>query len=62
MTVWSRFTAWLSRWPESKEHRNHHEEDIWFEEEENLRTEREKKKPKGLIPKKKDFYGHGDNI
>ena len=45
MTVWSRFTAWLSGWPESKEHRSHHQEDIWFEEEENLRKEREKKKP-----------------
>jgi len=62
MTVWSRFTAWLSGWPESKEHRNHHQEDIWFEEQENLQKEREKKKPKGLNPKKKDFYGHGDNI
>ena len=62
MTVWSRFTAWLSGWPESKERRSHHQEDIWFEEEENLRKEREKKKPKGLNPKKKDFYGHGDNI
>ena len=61
MTVWSRFTAWLSGWPESKEHRSHHQEDIWFKEEENLRKEREKKKPKGLNPKmKKDFYSHGD--
>ena len=62
MTIWSRFTAWLSGWPESKNHRSHHQEDIWFEEEENLRKEREKKKPKGLNSKKKSFYGHGDKI
>ena len=64
MSLYSKFCAWLSGWPESSANasdgRSHHEEDMMFAAEENLRKEREKKKPKGLNPKKKSFYSHGD--
>ena len=66
MTVWSKFTAWLSGWPESKAKRER-EEIYLFAEEEELRTKQEgrlrvkvNKKPKGLNPKKKTFWNHGD--
>ena len=43
MTVWSRFTSWLSGWPESKAKRDR--ENIYlFEEEKELRTKQEEKK------------------
>ena len=58
MTVWSRFTSWLSGWPESKAKKVR--EDVYLFEEEELKTKQEgrkrvnvKKKPKGLNPKKK---------
>ena len=54
MTVWSRFTSWLSGWPESKDRKSEKEYAYLFEEEEL------KKKPKGLNPKKKTFWNHGD--
>jgi len=47
MTVWSKFTSWLSGWPESKDRKSEKELAYLFEEEEL------KKKPKGLNPKKK---------
>ena len=48
MTVWSKFTAWFSGQPESKERKQRRMEiDKLFEEVEL------KKKPKGLKPKKK---------
>ena len=48
MTVWSKFTAWFSGWPESKERKQRRMEiDKLFEEVEL------NKKPKGLKPKKK---------
>ena len=60
MSVWSRFTSWLSGWPESKESKKEREQIYLFAEEEELRTKQEgrlrvkvKKKPKGLNPKKK---------
>ena len=52
--VWDRFIAWLSGWPESKS-KKETEQDFLFLEEEEL-----KKKPKGLDPKKKTFWNHGD--
>ena len=54
MTVWSKFTSWLSGWPESKESKKERELEYIFEE------EKLKKKPKGLNPKKKTFWNHGD--
>ena len=55
MSMWSKFTAWLSGWPESKDRKSEKEYAYLFEEEEKL-----KKKPKGLDPKKKTFWNHGD--
>ena len=48
MSIWSKFTSWLSGWPESKESKKERELAYLFEEEKEL-----KKKPKGLNPKKK---------
>ena len=70
MTVWSKFTSWLSGWPESKA-KKEREVDYLFKEEEyewkRRQEEKEgwervkvKKKPKGLNPKKKTFWNHGD--
>ena len=54
MSLYSRFCAWLSGWPESSGNashgRSHHEEDLMFAEEEIKKTYR---KNKGLNPKKK---------
>jgi len=56
MGLWSRFTAWLSGWPESaeaKHGRSNHEEDLLFAEAE-MKAKSHKPKPvKGLNPKKK---------
>ena len=67
MSVWSRFTSWLSGWPESKKSKKEREQIYLFAEEEELRTKQEgrlrvkvNKKPKGLNPKKKTFWNHGD--
>jgi len=58
MTIWNRFTAWLSGWPESKHRKSEKEQIYLFEEEEIKKQEQETqsrktKKPKGLKPKKK---------
>jgi hypothetical protein len=53
MTIWSKFTAWFSGWPESKEIKSEKELAYLFEEEEKLEKIRKVKKPKGLKPKKK---------
>ena len=67
MSIWSRFTSWLSGWPESKDRKSEKELAYLFKEEEELKTKQEerikvkvKKKPKGLNPKKKTFWNHGD--
>ena len=60
MTLWSKFTAWLSGWPESKERKKEVELAYLFEEEKKLERIRKGKKPKGLDPKKKTFWKHGD--
>ena len=66
MSVWSRFTSWLSGWPESKA-KKEREEIYLFAEEEELRTKQEgrlrvkvNKKPKGLNPKKKKTRKQGN--
>ena len=56
MSLWSRFTSWLSGWPEGaprKNHRSDKAEDMLFREQEILAEETAQKKPKGLNPKKK---------
>jgi hypothetical protein len=57
MSLYTKFCAWLSGWPESNEYvRNNHEQDYIFAEEEAMIRENNKnigKKPKGLKPKKK---------
>ena len=58
MTVWSRFTSWLSGWPESKQSKKEREQIYLFAEEEKMIRENNKnigKKPKGLKPKKKSI-------
>ena len=70
MSIWNKFTAWLSGWPESKEKKLR--EDVYlFEEEEKMIRETNKnigkksikvkpKKIKGLIPKKKKGKKQGN--
>ena len=59
MSLYSKFCAWLSGWPESspaKSGRTDTDEDMMFAEEEQMIRENNKnigKKPKGLNPKKK---------
>ena len=59
MSLYSKFCAWLSGWPESspaKSGRTNTDEDMMFAEEERMIRETNKnigKKPKGLKPKKK---------
>ena len=62
MSLYSKFCAWLSGWPESSANasdgRSHHEEDMMFAEEEQMIRKNNNenfrgKKPKGLKPKKK---------
>ena len=57
MSLYTKFCAWLSGWPESSKYgRDDHEEDFLFAEEEKKIKENNKnigKKPKGLKPKKK---------
>jgi hypothetical protein len=59
MSLYSKFCAWLSGWPESspaKSGRTDTAEDMMFAEEEQMIRENNKnigKKPKGLKPKKK---------
>ena len=53
--LWTKFTAWLSGWPESKS-KKEIEQDFLFLEEEELKKKPKKPKglkPKGLKPKKK---------
>ena len=51
MTLWSRFTSWISGWPEGAKERiqNAGKEEV----EEELPKKKSTKKPKGLNPKKK---------
>ena len=55
MTLWSKFTAWFSGQPESKERKQRRMEiDKLFEE---VELKKKPKKPKGLNPKKKKSRG-----
>ena len=58
MSLYSRFTAWLSGWPESKAKREREEEYLFAEEEQMIRENNRNigKKPKGLKPKKKSKH------
>jgi len=57
--LWSRFTAWLSGWPESVSDENKkREEDIDKSVKES--QARKTKKPKGLKPKKKKARKQGN--
>jgi hypothetical protein len=57
MSLYTKFCAWLSGWPESSQYgRDDREQDYIFAEEEAMIRENDKnigKKPKGLKPKKK---------
>ena len=63
MSIWSRFTAWLSGWPESaeaKHGRSDKEEDLLFAEAE-LKAKGRKSKPvKGLNHKEKKIRKQGN--
>ena len=59
MSLYTKFCAWLSGWPESSKYgRDDTEEDFLFAEEEKRKRMREGKKPKGLKPKKKKKSKH----
>ena len=49
MTVWSKFTAWFSGWPESKDSKKEVELAYLFEE---VELKKKPKKPKGLKSQK----------
>ena len=53
MTIWSKFTGWLSGWPESKSKKEIEQDFLFLEEE----LKKKPKKPKGLKPKKKKSKG-----
>ena len=54
MSLYTKFCAWLSGWPESSKYgRDDHEEDFLFAEEEKKDRMRKAKKPKGLKKDKK---------
>ena len=59
MTLWNKFTAWLSGWPKStvQGQKIKHDEELFAEQElkekEQPKKKKSAKKPKGLNPKKK---------
>ena len=63
MSIWSRFTSWLSGWPESKQSKKEREQIYLFAEEEKMIRENNKnigKKPKGLNPKERKTRKQGN--
>ena len=60
MSVWSKFTSWLSGWPESKQSKKEREQIYLFAEEEKLERIRKGKKPKGLNPKERKTRKQGN--
>ena len=63
MSTWSRFTSWLSGWPESKKSKKEREQIYLFAEEEKMIRENNKnigKKPKGLNPKERKTRKQGN--
>ena len=60
MSIWSKFTAWFSGWPESKERKQRRMEvDKLFEEVE-LKKKVKPKKVRGLNPKNKKARKQGN--
>ena len=66
-TLWTKFTAWLSGWPEgTKEAKKMKEDEELFKKEEIIEKSvkesqaRKAKKPKGLKPKKKKARKQGN--
>ena len=66
-TLWTKFTAWLSGWPEgTKEAKKMKEDEELFRKEEIIEKSvkesqaRKTKKPKGLKPKKKKARKQGN--
>ena len=62
-SLWTKFTAWLSGWPEgTKEAKKLKEDDALFVEEKSKSKTKPKKskKPKGLAPKKKKKRAKND--
>ncbi len=57
MSVWSRFTSWLSGWPESKESKKEIEQEYLFAEEEMIKKNN---KNIGKKPKKKKTRKQGN--
>ena len=49
MSVWSRFTSWLSGWPESKKRKSEKEQVYLFAEEEKKNKENKKIRKQGNI-------------
>ena len=49
MSVWSKFTSWLSGWPESKESKKEREQIYLFAEEEKKNKENKKIRKQGNI-------------
>jgi|TARA_B100000959_G_scaffold62089_1_gene65434 hypothetical protein len=58
MSVWSRFTSWLSGWPESKESKKEIEQEYLFAEEEEMIKKNNKNI--GKKPKKKKTRKQGN--
>ena len=56
--LWSRFTAWLSGWPGSRDNTNEKEHNI--KQEVQKSQARKEKKPKGLNSKKKKARKQGN--
>ena len=57
--LWSRFTAWLSGWPGGISEENKIKEETIDKSVKESQARKEKKKPKGLIPKRKKQENRG---
>ena len=61
MTLWNKFTAWLSGWPKStvQGQKIKKDDELFAEAEEKFKPTPKLKKPKGLNPKKKKKKSKG---
>ena len=61
MTVWNKFTAWLSGWPKStvQGQKIKRDDELFAEAEAKFKPTPKLKKPKGLNPKKKKKKSKG---
>jgi len=57
MSIWSRFTSWLSGWPESKESKKEIEQEYLFAEEEEMIKKNNKNMGKKSKKKKQENRG-----